>query len=111
MPTSISDSAVDTIAVYIQRVHFSNQRHAAPLDKQRMLHFINTPDISLKLIPPSRSGLLQHIKRSTIQVSWLWKLCGTNVEVPDPENWGWIKKDDALLPLGKKKKCLTSSQY
>ena len=99
MPTSISDSAVYTIAVYIQRVYFSKQRHAVPLDKQRMLHFINTPDISLKLIPPSRSGLLQHIKRSTIHAGWLWKLCDTNIEVPDPENWGWIKKDDALLPL------------
>ena len=38
MPTSIS--AIDTTAVYIQRVYFSNHRHAVPLE-QGMLHFIN----------------------------------------------------------------------
>ena len=49
---------------------------------------------------PSRSGLIEHIRRASLQAGWYWKLCVENVHIPDPEVWGWIKTSDTTyIPM------------
>ena len=61
---------------------------------RRTDQLISTPNVNLRALVPSQSGILQHIKRACIQAGYLWKLCELEVTIPDPIEWGWKSLPD-----------------
>ena len=55
------------------------------------------PNMDLRLLPPSRTGLYKYAQRACIQGDWINRECRNNVLVQDPRNWGW-EKPDVFLP-------------
>ena len=62
-------------------------------------HLISTPNIDIRMLVPSPSGILQHIKRASLQAGYLWKLCEFEVNIPNPIEWGWKShQDSSFIP-------------
>ncbi|MES9879581.1 MAG: hypothetical protein ABW185_01720 [Sedimenticola sp.] len=50
---------------------------------------------AMEAIPPTRAALVQHTKRATYQGEHCWGNASTvNVEMPSPEDWGWIDPEN-----------------
>ena len=60
------------------------------------LHFLWS-DCNLRLLPLSKSVLLEHIKQAALWNSWLWK-GEKNVMQQDPVLQGWVRREDRLIP-------------
>ena len=56
----------------------------------RLKQLITTPNISLRSLVPSIAGIMQHVKRSSIQTGYLWQTSQRGVTIPDPTKWGWM---------------------
>ena len=69
------------------------------MNKERLLHFKRQAITNLRAIPPSKNGLIEHVKRACLQGGWLWKECVENVVIPNPTDWGWKKLDEQLVPV------------
>ena len=70
------------------------------LGETRRQKSITSTDSNLRNLPPSRDALLQHTKRACYQAGYLWSETISNVELPDPTNWGWKRSiNGTLLPL------------
>ena len=63
--------------------------HSIGIDVRRMHKFENTTHNNLRLLPPSRLGLSQHIKRAAYHAGWVNRQCVENGILPDPTEWGW----------------------
>ena len=81
-PMTISNDNVDILEKYISYVYFSEYNSC--LDELRMKDFEFSVHDSFRLHPPSRSGLVQHIKRAAIQAGWVDYQCKENTVLPDP---------------------------
>ena len=46
----------------------------------------------------SRQGLVEHVKRASLQGGWLWREAISNVTIQDPGDWGWVKKEGKYFP-------------
>ena len=58
---------------------------AARLDK-----FKKSTDNDLRhLLPSSKEALCQHIYCASCQAGYLWRQCVEELDIPDPEQWGW----------------------
>ena len=55
------------------------------------------PNVNLRMLVPSPSGILQHIKRACIQASYFWKLSEIETNIADPTEWGWQPLPDGLF--------------
>ncbi|GBO36989.1 hypothetical protein AVEN_227867-1, partial [Araneus ventricosus] len=67
------------------------------VDKYRYLSFVNNTlnykRVQLSCLPPTSAAAYQHLCRVNYQVQvWL----GNEL---DPENWGWVLKDNSLEPI------------
>ena len=52
---------------------------------------------NVKLIPPARGALEQHLNRATYQGGYIWgQLLLSTPTLPSPTNWGWIKNSSGL---------------
>ena len=59
----------------------------------------SSKSVDLSSLPPCLGTLLQHIKRSNLQLG-IWKRAQENFqEVPDATDHGWIKENITLEPL------------
>ena len=47
------------------------------------------PNVNLRMLVPSPSGILQYIKRACFQASYFLKLSEIKTNIPDPIEWGW----------------------
>ena len=63
-----------------------------------MKAFQANPNLNLRSISPSRNGLKEHIKRSCLQSSWLWKEGEKNIGAQNVLDWGWRMDRDRLVP-------------
>ena len=52
-------------------------------------HLISMPNVNLRMLVPSPSGILQHLKRACIQAGYFWKLSEIETNIADPIKWGW----------------------
>ena len=59
------------------------------INVQRMRDFEHSAHGNLRLLPPSRSGLVEHAKRAAYEAGWTWFQCLENVDMPSPLEWGW----------------------
>ena len=72
---------------------------ASSFKSRRTDQLIFTPNINLRALVPSPSGILQHIKRACIQAGYLWKLCELEIVIPNPIEWGWkVIPDGFFVP-------------
>ena len=70
-----------------------------PYKVRRVGQLISSPNVNLRTLVPSASGILQQIKRATIQAGYLWKLAEVEVKIPDPNEWGWkTLADESFVP-------------
>ena len=52
-------------------------------------HLISMPNVNLRMLVPSPSGILQYIKRTCFQAGYFLKLSEIKTNIPDPIEWGW----------------------
>ena len=79
-------------------VYYPGATNLLDLKTERMNHFMRFADYNFHLLPMSRQGLIEHVKRACFQGGWLWREALSNVTIQNPENWGWIKKDGTYFP-------------
>ena len=66
-----------------------NLSKQTPFKSRRTDQLISTPNINIRMLVLSQSGILQHAKRACIQAGYLWKLADQEIVIPDPNEWGW----------------------
>ena len=91
-PTRIEENDFMILCNYVYEAY--NLTNQTPFKTRRTNNLIATPNINLRTLVPSSSGILQHIKRACIQAGFLWKLCEYEVTIPNPEEWGWKQLPD-----------------
>ena len=71
----------------------------APFKTRWTDHLISTPNVNLRMLAPSPSGILQHIKQACIQAGYFWKLSEIETNISDPIEWGWkLPADGSFVP-------------
>ena len=61
----------------------------APLKTWRTDHLISMPNVKIRVLVPSPSGTVQHIKQACIQSEYFCKLSEIETNILDPIVWGW----------------------
>ena len=51
-------------------------------------HLISMPNVNLRMLVPSPSGILQYIKQACFQAGYFLKLSEIKTNIPDPIEWG-----------------------
>ena len=72
-------------------VYCKKKSKPGSLAELRFTEFESKAVDNLRVLPPSRPGLIEHIKRSCYQAGWLWVLSYKKVTLPIPELFGWEK--------------------
>ena len=67
------------------------------IDEARSSYFLKSPNPRLRLLILSRKALFQHTLRSALAAGWIWKGCKTNIIIPDPTRWGWIRSTESSV--------------
>ena len=96
-PQEVLPLHVDAIEAFTKYVYYSKME-ADAINMKRMKHFEYLAESNLRLLPPSRNGLTEHIKRAVLQGGWLWQEAVHNVEYQNPEDWGWLLKEEKFVP-------------
>ena len=81
------------------RYTVKSTRENTEIDHYRMREFECSTHSNLRLLPPSRIGMLEHAKRACYQAGWIWRHCISNTELPNPEQWGWKLVNGQYAPL------------
>ena len=79
-------------------VYYPKKNSTENINLERMNAFTATPNCNLRLLPFSKSGFLEHITRAALQSGWLWKEGEKNVMQQDSVLWGWVRREDRLMP-------------
>ena len=97
-PSEVRDSDLEILKTFIIKVYDKRSITETSLTDYRLQQFSSMSNSNLRLLPLSLPGLVQHTKRACIQAWWIW--CGgvSNVDIQDPNNWGWILVDDRHVP-------------
>ena len=96
-PSEISSPQIDENEKFLEYVYYTSFE-VDSLDIQKMRQFEYNAAASLQSIPPSKHGLTEHIKRACFQGGWIWREAISNIDLPDPENWGWKPVDGKYHP-------------
>ena len=86
------------IEKYVLFVYYGKTDGTHDINLTRMHEFEYSTHNNLRLLPPSRLGLKEHIKRTTYEGGWVWNQCAQNILLPDPENYGWILANSKYIP-------------
>ena len=86
-PSSITEEDFNALCDFVYDAY--NLSKQTPFKSRRTDQLISTPNINLRMLVPSPSGILQHAKRACIQAGYLWKLADQEIVIPDPNEWGW----------------------
>ena len=89
-PASLYEQQIDTIETYLTHVYFPKTYQSYGLNEIRRMEFESKPHDNLRVLPPSRNGLIQHIKRSCYQAGWVWVLSHKEITLPDPRKFRWV---------------------
>ena len=99
IPEYISGAHLDALEKFILFVYNPNFCESSGINYYRIREFECSTHNNLRLLPPSKIGLLEHVKRACYQGGWIWRHCITNTVLPDPEQWGWRLIDGQYIPL------------
>ena len=81
----------------------------APFKTQWTYHLVSMPNVKLRMLVPSPSGILQHIKWACIQVGSFWKLSETETNIFHPTEWSCKPLPDGSLVPHSEDKAVTDS--
>ena len=96
-PANIVLEDFNTLCKFVYEAYGSVKQ--TTFKSRRTDHLISTPNINLRTLVPSTSGILQHVKRACIQAGYLWRLCKIEVMIPSPIEWGWkVLPDGSFVP-------------
>ena len=84
---------VSILESYVLSVYYNKVVGPVDIDFQRMHDFEHSVHSNLRLLPPSKLGLIEHIKRASYEAGWVVYQCKENVELPNPELWAWKKTE------------------
>ena len=90
MPETLSFANVDIIEKYVLFVYYGNIGNSVNINEKRMNDFEHSTHSNLRLLPPSRLGRIEHIKRAAFAAGWIGYQCVKDIALPDPSEWGWI---------------------
>ena len=92
-PTMIMPEQVSILESYVLSVYYNKVMGPVDIDFQRMHDFEHSVHSNLRLLPPSKLGLIEHIKRASYEAGWVVYQCKENVELPNPKLWVWKKTE------------------
>ena len=84
---NIEVNEFDTLRNFAYEAHGLTKQ--APFKTRQTDHLISTPNVNLRMLVPSPSGIHQHIKRAYIQAGYFLKLSEIETNISDPIEWGW----------------------
>ena len=96
-PVRVYEHQIDNLAYYLCKL-YSTSENVISLQKERVFHFERSTDNDLRKLPMSRHGLVQHIRRASLQSGYSWRECVENIVLPDPSLWGWVVRDGKYVP-------------
>ena len=94
-PMIIELNEFDTFCIFFYEAYGSIKQ--VPFKTWRTDHLISTPNVNLRMLVSSPSGILQHIKRACIQAGYFWKLSEIEANILEPIEWGWKLFPDGLF--------------
>ena len=97
-PEVIDNQHIDILENFVLHVYNPKRSILKTLAEERVDQFLSLSNSNLRLLPFSRSGLIEHTKRSCIQAWWLWRQGIFNVKEQNPEKWGWLLNDGKYVP-------------
>ena len=100
-PSEVRDTDLEILKTFILKIYDKRSSSETSLTDYRLQQFSSIPNSNLRLLPSSLSGLVQHTKRACIQAGWIWCEGFSNVDIQDPNNWGWTLVDDKYVPKWK----------
>ena len=80
-PTNITVEQNTHLEKYLLSVYYPHMTGISDLNFQRMQDFEHSVHINLRLLPPSKAGHIEHIKRAAFQVDWVGYQCKENVDL------------------------------
>ena len=95
---SILANHIETIEKYLIFVYYDSSAKPKDINLLRMIDFEHSTHNNLRLLPPSRVGLIEHIKRAAYEGGWVYYHCMENANLPDPQEWGWKLKSYRFIP-------------
>ena len=96
---SMCNNQVHLIEKYVLFVYYGRTDDGThDINITRMREFEYSTHNNLRLLPPSRLGLKEHIKRATYEAGWVWNQCIQNIRLPNPEDYGWILVNNKYSP-------------
>ena len=96
-PDAVTEEQISTIERFIGFVYYEQCINS--VDSERMGYFKYSLYGNLWLIPPSRSGLKEHIRHAAYYAVWANFPCVENVCLPSPSDWGWRFSNGLFTPL------------
>ena len=84
---NIEVNEFDTLCNFIYEAYSLTKQ--APFKTWRADHLTSVPNVNLRMLVPSPSGILQHIKRACILAGYFWKLGEIETNILDHFEWGW----------------------
>ena len=98
-PLSVRECDIDILHSFVMTVYKPKMLPDTTVTEARIEEFLCSSNTNiLRLLPISRPGLIEHIKRACIQAGWLWRESIENVSHQDPELWGWILLKKRYIP-------------
>ena len=67
-------------------------------------------DSDLRRLSPTRVALEEHTKRACYQACFIWKETYHDIDLPNPENWGWFFCYNMYKPRGQQQDCPVTLQ-
>ena len=99
LPQTVSEYHIDVLEYYIKKLYAPNARDVRQsLAVDRLTHFQRSTDNDVRKLPMSRPALLEHTRRACFQAGYLWMECVSNVSLPEPTLWGWVRHEGSLIP-------------
>ena len=98
-PADISDDQVHLLEKFVLFVYYGKIGDSThDINIERMREFEYSTHNNLRLLPPSRLGLKEQIKRAAYEAGWIGNQCLQNITLPNPEGYGWTLTNGKYSP-------------
>ena len=98
VPPLVNEEQISILEKFLVFIYYPKLVGPVDLDTQRMRDFEHSTHNNFRLIPPSKNGFIEHIKRSSYEAGWVAYQCRRDVDLPDPTQWGWTLINEQYLP-------------
>ena len=95
-PSEINEQHMKMLEIFRLKVYNIDPSYT-DIDEARLNYFFKSPDPKLRLLILSQKALFQHTLRSALTDGWIWIGCTTNIIIPDPTRWGWIRSSESSV--------------